>query len=73
MQPGHILLQESLPPLAHRRVGKSHLARNLQVGLAGSYGVVILGCERPNQAKNQVLKRFKHLVSTKPSLRSTPV
>jgi hypothetical protein len=36
MQPGHILLQESLPPLAHCRVGESDLARNLQVRLARS-------------------------------------
>ena len=36
MQPGHILLQEAPPPLAHRRVAKSHLARNLQVRLAES-------------------------------------
>src|SRR5258708_28955975 len=36
MQPGHILLQKSLPPLAHRRVGQSHLARDLHVRLSGS-------------------------------------
>src|SRR3990172_3321016 len=36
MQPGYILLQKSPPPLAHRRVGQSHLARNLRIRLSGS-------------------------------------
>src|ERR1019366_1871017 len=36
MQPRHILLQKSSPPLAHRRVGQSHLACNLHVRLSGS-------------------------------------
>src|ERR1019366_3607358 len=36
MQPSHILLQKSSPPLAHRRVGQSHLACNLHVRLSGS-------------------------------------
>jgi len=35
MQPGHILLQESPSPLAHRRVGQSHLTCNLHFRLAG--------------------------------------
>src|ERR1039458_10059567 len=36
MQPRYILRQKSSPPLAHRRVGQSHLARNLHIRLSRS-------------------------------------
>src|SRR5215469_6036157 len=42
MQAGHILLQEALPPLAHRGIGQSQLARNLHFVFPEALSKIIL-------------------------------
>jgi hypothetical protein len=51
MEARDILLQKSPPPLAQRRVGQSHLTRNLHIRLSGSTQQNNPGSSDPSRMK----------------------
>src|ERR1035437_5181376 len=62
MQPRHILLQKSSPPLARRRVGQSHLARNLHIRLSRSTQQNNLGpSDQSRRKRSRTRQAFKLL------------